>query len=71
MNDKNWTKEQTLERLKRVHDQETELGKRMSVIDKETNRLNRLLHTQEIRRQKLQKLVSSNMRYRNELINLL
>jgi polyribonucleotide nucleotidyltransferase len=60
----NWTKEQTLERLQRAHEQENELNKEIAQIDK-------LIKTKNIRKEKLRKLISQNMKYRNKLIELL
>lgn len=60
----NWTKEQTLEKLQRAHEQENEFNKEMSDIDK-------LFRIKTIRKLKLKKLISGNMKYRNKLIKLL
>lgn len=66
-----WTREQTLERLKKVHEHENILGNSMSGIDKEINKLTKMIRSQMVKKQKIQKRISSNMRYRNQLINLL
>jgi uncharacterized coiled-coil DUF342 family protein len=59
-----WTKEQTLEKLQKAHEQENEFNKEMSEIDK-------LFRQKNIRKAKLQKLISKNMKYRNQLIKML
>ncbi len=60
----NWTKQQTLEKLRRAHEQENEFNKEMSDIDKFVGEKLR-------RKEKLKKLVSKNMLYRNTLIKML
>lgn len=60
----NWTREQTLEKLKRAHEQEDEFNREMGAIDK-------LIREQNKRKDKLKRLVSKNMKYRNTLINML
>lgn len=60
----NWTKEQTLQKLQKAHEQENEFNKEMSDIDK-------LFRIKTIRKQKLRKLISKNMKYRNQLIKML
>lgn len=58
------TTEQIREKLLQAHRQEDTMNKEMSNIDKQVN----LLHKKKA---KLSKMVSSNMKYRNQLINKL
>jgi DNA repair ATPase RecN len=58
------TKEQIRERLLQLHRSENALNKEMSKIDFEVRQLGK-------KKAKLQKMVSSNMKYRNQLINKL
>ncbi len=58
------TKEETLKRLQMAHEQENEFNKEISQIDK-------LFRLKLQRKLKLQKLISKNMKYRNELIKRL
>lgn len=71
INPENWTREKTLERLKKVHEIEIILGNNMSAIDKEINKLTKLVRVQVAKKTKINKRISSNMRYRNQLIELL
>ena len=64
MSKENWTKEDTLKRLQRAHEQENELNKEMSDIDK-------WIKVKLIRKIKIAKLISKNMKYRNVLIKMI
>lgn len=52
------------ERLQQSHRQEDAMNKQMGLIDKEVKELNK-------RKAKLSKMISGNMKYRNQLINQL
>lgn len=60
----NWTKEQTLEKLRKAHEQENEFNKEMSDIDK-------LVKFKLERKKHLAIKISKNMSYRNKLIKML
>lgn len=60
----NWTKEQTMAKLKRAHEQENEFNKEIGKIDKQIRVL-------IVKKDKLRRLISKNMKYCNKLVNML
>lgn len=60
----NWTKQQTLQRLQKAHEQENAFNKELSDIDK-------LIRFKLERKKHLQNYISKNMKYRNKLIKML